>query len=125
MCPVHSLGRFDYTKGGHLILWDLKLVIEFPPGSTILLPLSTLRHGNTTIQEGEERMSFTQYCAGGLIRWVKYGFRSGVSLEETAAGRRFKARVDGDPDVRWREALNKFSNRDELVRDREDVFGAD
>ncbi|KII87540.1 hypothetical protein PLICRDRAFT_69864, partial [Plicaturopsis crispa FD-325 SS-3] len=75
MCPVHSLGRFDYTKGGHLILWDLKLVIEFPPGSTILLPLSTLRHGNTTIQEGEERMSFTQYCAGGLIRWVKYGFR--------------------------------------------------
>ncbi|THU97569.1 hypothetical protein K435DRAFT_580725, partial [Dendrothele bispora CBS 962.96] len=28
-CGVTALGRFDHTKGGHLVLWDLKLVIEF------------------------------------------------------------------------------------------------
>jgi len=28
----------DPKKGGHLILWDCGLVVEFPPGSTILIP---------------------------------------------------------------------------------------
>ncbi|KAJ7694927.1 hypothetical protein B0H14DRAFT_2549919 [Mycena olivaceomarginata] len=32
-CAVQVLGRFDATKGGHLILWDLKLVVEFPHGA--------------------------------------------------------------------------------------------
>ncbi|THU76661.1 hypothetical protein K435DRAFT_587864, partial [Dendrothele bispora CBS 962.96] len=35
-CAVTALGNFDYRKGGHLVLWDLGLVIEFPPGWTIL-----------------------------------------------------------------------------------------
>ena len=37
-CAITSLGDFDPTLGGHLILWELKLVITFPPGSTILIP---------------------------------------------------------------------------------------
>ncbi|KAF8179315.1 hypothetical protein K438DRAFT_1769024 [Mycena galopus ATCC 62051] len=31
-CSVQALGKFDPRKGGHLVLWDLKLVVEFPPG---------------------------------------------------------------------------------------------
>ncbi|KII88030.1 hypothetical protein PLICRDRAFT_112300, partial [Plicaturopsis crispa FD-325 SS-3] len=121
-CAIFAAGSFDYKKGGHLILYDLKKVIEFPPGSTILVPSSTMRHGNTPIQRGEERMSFTQYCAGGLIRWVKYGYRSGTTLMLSAAGRAMKAKVDGDPVVRWSEALGKFSKLDELEADRRAVF---
>lgn len=75
-CAITALGNFDPKKGGHLILWDLHLVIEFPPGSTILLPSASLRHGNTAIQQGERRYSFTQYSAGGLFRWVEQGFKS-------------------------------------------------
>ncbi|KII83223.1 hypothetical protein PLICRDRAFT_119708, partial [Plicaturopsis crispa FD-325 SS-3] len=121
-CPIFCAGSFDSKKGGHLILYDLKKIIEFPPGATILVPSSTMRHGNTPIQPGEERMSFTQCCAGGLIRWVKYGYRSGITLQETAAGRAFKAKVDGNPDIRWKEAIAKFSKLSEVQADRQAVF---
>jgi hypothetical protein len=63
-CTVTSLGPFDPKRGGHLVLWDLQLVIEFPPGSTILLPSVVIRHSNVAIQKGKERYSFTQYTAG-------------------------------------------------------------
>ncbi|KAK0220574.1 hypothetical protein IW262DRAFT_1272699 [Armillaria fumosa] len=74
-CAITALGRFNPKKGGHLILWDLKLVIEFPPGSTILIPSAVLRHSNTTVGHGEMRYSFMQYTAGGLFHWVDDGFQ--------------------------------------------------
>ena len=36
-CAVTSMGSYDPKKGGHLMLWDLKLAVEFPPFSTIFL----------------------------------------------------------------------------------------
>lgn len=66
-CAIQALGRFDPTKGGHLVLWELGLVIEFPPGSLILIPSATTTHSNTPIAEGDVRASFTQYCPGGLF----------------------------------------------------------
>jgi hypothetical protein len=76
MCAIHALGRFDPTKGGHLVLKEPKLMIEFPPGSLILLPSATITHGNTPVREGETRFSFTQYTAGALFRFVDNGFRT-------------------------------------------------
>jgi hypothetical protein len=75
-CAITALGTFDYTKGGHLILWDCKLILEFPPGCTILIPSAAIFHSNTRIAEHETRYSFTQYTAGALFRWVERGFRS-------------------------------------------------
>ncbi|KAJ7650504.1 hypothetical protein FB45DRAFT_974371 [Roridomyces roridus] len=60
-------------RGGHLILWELKLIICFPPGSTILVPSSIVTHSNTLIAPGEIRHSFTQYTAGALFRWASNG----------------------------------------------------
>ncbi|TFK60997.1 hypothetical protein BDN72DRAFT_872818 [Pluteus cervinus] len=54
LCALVSLGNFDSTKGGHLVLFDLGLMIRFPPSTVALLPSGILRHGNTTIQPGEE-----------------------------------------------------------------------
>ncbi|RDX40315.1 hypothetical protein OH76DRAFT_1366400 [Lentinus brumalis] len=76
LCAITALGKYDYKQGGHLILWDLKLIIEFPPGATILIPSAILRHSNVAIRRGETRYSITQYSAGGLFRWVRCGFRS-------------------------------------------------
>ncbi|THU86218.1 hypothetical protein K435DRAFT_597299, partial [Dendrothele bispora CBS 962.96] len=67
-CAITALGRFDPDKGGHLILWDLNLIIRFPPGSTILIPSALLTHSNTPIQDGEFRYSFVQYSAAALFR---------------------------------------------------------
>ncbi|KAJ7818538.1 hypothetical protein B0H14DRAFT_2601255 [Mycena olivaceomarginata] len=75
-CAIQSLGRFDATKGGHLVLWDLKLVIEFPAGALILLPSATLAHSNVPVADGQERISFTQYTSGGLFRWIDNGGRT-------------------------------------------------
>ncbi|KAK7001896.1 hypothetical protein R3P38DRAFT_3326798 [Favolaschia claudopus] len=82
-CAITALGNFDYTKGGHLVLWECKLVLEFPPGSTILIPSAALFHSNTLISAGESRYSFTQYTAGGLFRWVERGFKSEMDYFET------------------------------------------
>ena len=79
-CAITPLGRFDHTKGGHLVLWDAKLIIEFPAGCTVYIPSAILRHSNTAIQPNEARSSFTQYTAGGLFRWVDNGYRTDVQL---------------------------------------------
>ncbi|KAJ7220951.1 hypothetical protein C8J57DRAFT_1536784 [Mycena rebaudengoi] len=66
-CAITALGYFDYTKAGHLILWDCKLILEFPPGVTILIPSAAIFHSNIPIADGELRFSFTQYTAGGIF----------------------------------------------------------
>ena len=95
------------------MLWDLQLVIEFPPGSTILIPSAALHHSNTPIQKGEERYSFTQYTAGGLFRWVDHGFQkedeyhSGLLKEEVVEEEVAMRR-------RWTMGIGLFSTLDEL-----------
>lgn len=112
-CPVTSAGTYDHRKGGHLVLWDLKLIIEFPPGWTALLPSATLRHSNTRIQEGECRYSITQYIAGSLFRWVRHGFRLAKNVPNAE-----REVLDGKPEDRLEYALGLFSKFQELEMDR-------
>jgi hypothetical protein len=72
-CTITALGRFDPKKGGHLVIPELRLAIEFPPGSSILIPSAALTHYNLDICKEETRGSVTQFSAGGLFRWVAYG----------------------------------------------------
>jgi hypothetical protein len=111
-CSITSLGDFDPDKGGHLILWDLKLIIRFPPGSTIFIPSALIRHSNTSIQAHEKRFSFTQYTAAGIFRFVDNGFKSQeevdameMSVEEKAA--QLEARK-----ARWVEGLKMYRKYD-------------
>jgi len=71
-CAVTSLGCYDHKKGGHLILWDLKLAVEFPPYSTIFIPSAILTHSNASVGPTEHRSSITQYNSSGLFRWVAF-----------------------------------------------------
>jgi len=107
-CTITALGPFDPTRGGHLVLWDLKIVIEFPPGSTILIPSATLRHSNVAIQPGEKRFSFTQYTAGGLFRWVDHGFQTSEDYISQLDGEQ-RAEEELRSAGRWAEGINLFS----------------
>lgn len=107
-CAITALGSYDPKLGGHLVLWDLKLIVEFPPGSTILIPSAIFRHSNLPIGEDGVRYSFTQYSAGGLFRWVSNGFRS--QKEFDAEGGRKK---EGGCE-RWIKGLELFSTMEEL-----------
>src|ERR1700676_390047 len=113
VCVITSAGRSDSTCGGQLILWECGLVIEFPPGASIIIPSAVISHSNVAIQSGEIRYSFTQYAAGGLFRWVEHGFQKeesyakGSTAAELAAEQvRKKARRDF--------GLSLFSTMDEL-----------
>lgn len=120
LCAVTNAGNFDPKLGGHLILWNFKLVIEFPPGSTILLPSASVTHGNTPIQPGESRYSFTQYCAGGLFRWVEYGLQSVKACSSRDPA--LKKTMDELAGLRWERALGMFSKVDEVHKDRIEAF---
>ncbi|KAF9027690.1 hypothetical protein BDP27DRAFT_1437082 [Rhodocollybia butyracea] len=94
-CTVTSGGPFDPTKGGQLIIWDLKLIFDFPPGSTILLPSALFRHLNIPIQKGEKRVSSPSTPLEAFI--------VGLSMEM------LKERPE-----HWRRVLEMFSTIDEL-----------
>lgn len=113
-CAITALGNFDYTCGGHLVLWDLKIAIEFPAGATILIPSGTLRHSNTSLQPGETRYSFTQYSAGGLFRWVEHGFIKEAVYQARWSKAR-KVQEEEHNEQRWAEAINMFSTLEELA----------
>lgn len=80
-CAITALGDFDPITEGHLVLWELNIVIEFPPGATTFIPSAVLIHSNTAVREGHTRMSITQYTSGGLFRWAEGGYRSVSEFE--------------------------------------------
>ncbi|THU96674.1 hypothetical protein K435DRAFT_819404 [Dendrothele bispora CBS 962.96] len=112
-CAITALGDFDPNKGGHLILWDLGLIIRFPPGSTILIPSALLTHSNVPIQEGETRYSFVQYLAAGLFRWVYNGFKSDADFEAAATPAQ-SAKREADRQSRWKEGVGMFAKWSDL-----------
>lgn len=113
MCACTSLGPYDHTKGGHFVYYDLKLIVEFPSGWTVILPSATLRHGNTRIQDGERRYSMTQYIPGSLFRWVRHKFRLAKDVPDAE-----RVELDGTVEDRFREVWGLFSRVDELEKDR-------
>lgn len=129
-CAVCALGAYDPTKGGHLVLEEFGLIVEFPPGSVILLPSSTIRHGNTPVSPTETRYSFTQFCPGGLLRWTHHGFVPEWTLREEdrkeAYGRRAYRNRKGvliRPGERFVEMLGLFSVYEDLAQDYDTCFG--
>ncbi|KAL0563055.1 hypothetical protein V5O48_019023, partial [Marasmius crinis-equi] len=80
-CAITALGKFDPNQSARLVLWEFKLVIDFPPGSTVLIPSAVVTHSNTRIAEGDERTSFTQYTAGAIFRWADNGCMTEGELE--------------------------------------------
>lgn len=113
VCSVTALGKFDHTKGGHIVLWEFRLVVEFPPGSTILIPSAAISHLNTPIAANERRGSFTQYSAGGLFRWVDQGFQKTTQYKKSLS----QAELDQLPELnkaRCALGMSLFSTLDEL-----------
>jgi len=111
-CAIQALGCFDPKKGGHLILWELKLVVEFPPGSLILILSAIITHSNTPLAEGDMRASFTQYVSGGLFRFVDSGFLLEKDLRKKDPCR-YNEAVSARSD-RWKTGLDLISNLEDL-----------
>ncbi|KAG1724046.1 uncharacterized protein EDB91DRAFT_1063058 [Suillus paluster] len=107
MCSITTLGNYDPANGGHLVLFDLGHIVQFPPGSTILIPSAILCHRNVPIASGEKCLFFTQYFAGGLIRWVDYGFQTEANFKRESPSLWFAA--NRGREARVQEAAEYFS----------------
>ncbi|KAJ7915942.1 hypothetical protein B0H13DRAFT_1609915, partial [Mycena leptocephala] len=108
-CAITALGWFDPDLGGHLILWDLKLIIRFPLGSTILIPSAILRHSNVKIRAGESRYSFTQFTPAAIFRWIYNGCKTDKDVEtseKTTPEQREQRRQDRMR--RWQDGVKMY-----------------
>lgn len=112
MCAITADGSYNPKTGGHIILWELGLVIEFPPVSTILIPSATITHSNIAVSEGETRVSFTQYTAGGIFRWLDNGGRTEKLLEIKDPVEFVK--ICKLKTGRWEEGLARFTKLSDL-----------
>jgi hypothetical protein len=86
-CTITALGNFDPQLGGHIVFPELRLAVQFPPGSSIMIPSAALTHYNLPIRPHERRGSITQFSAGGIFRWIAYGHQlkgtaQAVSVEQ-------------------------------------------
>lgn len=106
-CVIDVFGKFDPKKGGHLVLWDLGITIEFPPGAAIFIPSALLVHSNAEIFQGEERYSMTSYSAGGLFRWVWNGCQTEEDLLEDLSAEEV-VRHKAERASRWAECVDYF-----------------
>ncbi|KAK6985098.1 hypothetical protein R3P38DRAFT_3332572 [Favolaschia claudopus] len=111
-CGVQAMGHFDATKGGHLILWQIKVVVGFPAGALILLPSATIAHSNIPVQAGDERVSFTQFTSGALFMYTDNNGKTQAKLEEEDP--EGFARLEESRKSRWAEGLVMFSTVDEI-----------
>ncbi|KAF8157568.1 hypothetical protein K438DRAFT_1861462 [Mycena galopus ATCC 62051] len=107
-CTFNFGPRAITYRGGHLILWDLKLIVRFPPGATILIPSAIIQHSNIPVQAHEKRFSFVQYSAGGLFRWIRNGFMTDEDFERNAT-KEEKDRRTAEAATRWQEGVGMFS----------------
>lgn len=91
-CAITAFGTYNPKTGGHIVLHNLRLIIEFPPMATIIIPSAIVDHSNIGIADGERRYSFTQYSAAGLFRWVDCGYQSKKSMEASGGSLPFSGR---------------------------------
>ncbi|KAH6866105.1 hypothetical protein BKA70DRAFT_1082829, partial [Coprinopsis sp. MPI-PUGE-AT-0042] len=112
-CAVQALGRFDSTKGGHLVLPELKVAIEFPAGSLILIPSATLTHANHPFRKVRPGLHSPSFRQGVSFALLTYGFQTETELlikDEDAYWR-----VIEDKKLRWKRGLRLWSAVEELL----------
>ncbi|KAJ7781729.1 hypothetical protein DFH07DRAFT_949424 [Mycena maculata] len=68
-----SIGQYPYHEG-KMILWNHRVVVDFPPGSTMFFPAAVMPYLFTNVEKPGWQMLITQACSAGLHRYVANGF---------------------------------------------------
>jgi 2OG-Fe(II) oxygenase superfamily len=114
-CSIIALGNFNPDEGGELVLWNLKLVVRFPPGSTIFIPSAIIKHSNCPVVGPKRRYSITQWSAAHIFRWVENGFANDSFINQIATKEEKEQRKQHQK-KRWEEGLSKYSKLQELLQ---------
>ncbi len=70
LCAIIVLGHFNHKTSGHIILHDIRTIIEVRAGDVVFIPSACIAHSNSSLKPHEDRCSIVQYTAGGLFRKV-------------------------------------------------------
>jgi hypothetical protein len=103
LCTVAPVGRFDYSRGGHLIMHELRIILEVPAGSIVFFPSAIITHENTPVQQGETRQVVTAYASGSVFQSADSNFvpqgKGRPEAEKIAHGKSV-----------WRDGIQRFPN---------------
>ena len=88
-------------------------MIQFPPGALLLIPSATITHGNTPLQPGETRTSFTQYTSGSVFRFVDNGCMTEADFKATNE-EGYETKMQ-EKLTRWKTGLSLWSTKEELL----------
>jgi hypothetical protein len=90
LSALTSLGNYD-TREGELILWTERKVVNFPVGSTFLLP-KWMPYSFTAVESPGYQMILTQTCDNAVCEYIANGFSTefDVVQYEGEKGRKLK-----------------------------------
>lgn len=113
LCAIKVLGPHDSSRGGHIVLHELGLVVEMQPGDVVFFPSAVISHETIPVGTEEKRYSLVWYSAGGLFRWRDANFQTLASwqIEDPAAHRHHQRQGE----VRWAEGWTRFSTLSNLL----------
>ncbi|KAJ7430335.1 hypothetical protein FB451DRAFT_1060802, partial [Mycena latifolia] len=80
-----ALGNYDADKGGHIILWDLNLVVRFPVGSTILIPRALVRYSFVCVGADETHHCLVQFTPAPVFNFAANGGSSDLAFARDAS----------------------------------------
>jgi hypothetical protein len=106
-CMVAPIGKFDYRKGGHLILHEWEQYWELPSGSIAFFPSAMVTHENVGIGSYEERRAITAFTSARFFQYSRYGFAEASSLPKN-----MKERI---ADEEWEKAKKRLSHLQSLL----------
>ncbi|KAJ3858118.1 hypothetical protein EV359DRAFT_88229 [Lentinula novae-zelandiae] len=112
-CAITALGIFDPGRTAQLILWELKLVINFPHATTVLISSGVITHSNIPVATGDVPMSFTQYTAGTIFHWVENSCRTEKELQ--VADPECWGKMQTGKDKAYLRCVGNFSTVNELL----------
>lgn len=111
-CFILLLGKWDPRRGGHIVLHDMKLILEVCAGDVVAIPSASIAHATIPVGKSETRYAVTWYTGMGLFQSVAAGMMS-LKKYKGSEGR------EGEPDglsaeERWRNGCGMFSTLAEL-----------
>jgi hypothetical protein len=114
LCTDTACGNFDPDQGGQLVLWDLGLVIWFPPGASILFPSSLITHSTLPVAKNETRYVILQFTSGELSWWQENGYQSDQTYHSKASPEELEKRLE-NWSSRWQHSLQTFTRWNDLA----------
>ncbi|KAK6984036.1 hypothetical protein R3P38DRAFT_2577012 [Favolaschia claudopus] len=91
-CIITSVGKYRYLHGGHIILWDFGIVVQFPPGTHIFIPAGLIRYSFVKVQPHETRYSIVQWAGSGIQRFLDNNNRTDLEFAKFATEVEYAAR---------------------------------